>query len=107
MTLKSLAATPPMGWNSWNMFGSAIHETVVRETADAVVSSGLKDCGYEYIVIDDCWSIKGGRDPNGDLVAGPNEFPLWDREDVADFTVELIQRVQPHETILLKITPTP
>jgi alpha-galactosidase len=76
MTLsKPLAATPPMGWNSWNMFGSAVHETVIREIADAIVSSGLKDCGYEYIVIDDCWSQKGGRDRNGDLVPDPYKFP--------------------------------
>ncbi len=72
---KPLAATPPMGWNSWNMFGNAIHETMVREIAEAMVSSGLKDCGYEYIVIDDCWSQKGGRDRNGDLVPDPQKFP--------------------------------
>ena len=42
---KTLAATPPMGWNSWNMFGNAIHEASIRETADALVSLGLKDCG--------------------------------------------------------------
>ncbi len=72
---KSLAATPPMGWNSWNMFGSAIGEASIRETADAMAASGLKDCGYEYIVIDDCWSRKGGRDGNGDLVPDPDKFP--------------------------------
>lgn len=57
------------------MFGSSIHEDSIRETADALVSSGLKDCGYEYVVIDDCWSIKSGRDSNGDLVADPEKFP--------------------------------
>ncbi len=72
---KSLAATPPMGWNSWNMFGSIIHETLIRETADAIVSSGLKDCGYEYVVVDDCWSQKGGRDRHGDLIPDPQKFP--------------------------------
>ena len=72
---KPLAATPPMGWNSWNMFGSRIHETSIRETADAIVSLGLKDYGYEYIVIDDCWSQKSGRDGNGDLVPDPQKFP--------------------------------
>jgi alpha-galactosidase len=72
---RTLASTPPMGWNSWNMFGWRIHETSVRETADALVSSGLKDCGYEYIVIDDCWSKKKGRDGNGDLVPDPDKFP--------------------------------
>ncbi|MBN1313016.1 MAG: glycoside hydrolase family 27 protein [Anaerolineae bacterium] len=72
---KSLAATPPMGWNSWNQFGWNVNEAVVRETADAMISSGLKDCGYEYVVIDDCWSKKDGRDSNGYLVPDPDKFP--------------------------------
>ncbi|MGC1375876.1 MAG: glycoside hydrolase family 27 protein [Anaerolineales bacterium] len=72
---KPLAATPPMGWNSWNMFGSNIHEDSIRETAAAVAACGLKDCGYEYIVIDDCWTVKTGRDGNGDLVPDPKKFP--------------------------------
>ena len=72
---SSLASTPPMGWNSWNTFGQAINESVVRETADALVSSGLNDCGYNYIVIDDCWSIKDRRDGNGDLIPDPEKFP--------------------------------
>lgn len=70
-----LASTPPMGWNSWNMFGHDIHETVVRETTDALVSTGLKDHGYEYVVIDDCWSVKDRRDGNGDLIPDPGKFP--------------------------------
>jgi alpha-galactosidase len=64
-----------MGWNSWNTFGHAINETVVRETADALISTGLKNYGYNYIVIDDCWSIKDRRDGNGDLIANPEKFP--------------------------------
>ncbi len=72
---KILAATPPMGWNSWNMFGSNIHEDSIRQTADALVSYGLQDCGYGYIVIDDCWSVKDGRDSHGNLVADPAKFP--------------------------------
>ncbi|HSL43576.1 MAG TPA: glycoside hydrolase family 27 protein [Anaerolineales bacterium] len=72
---KQLASTPPMGWNSWNTFGNNINEKVIRETADALISSGLKDCGYEYIVIDDCWSIKDRRDGNGDLIPDPEKFP--------------------------------
>ena len=71
----SLAATPPMGWNSWNMFGWEISEDKVRGTADSLVASGLKDCGYEYIVIDDCWSKKENRDSNGDLIPDPEKFP--------------------------------
>ncbi len=73
--LKPLAATPPMGWNSWNQFGHKVDEAVIRETVDAMVSSGLKDCGYEYVVIDDCWSLKSGRDGNGELVPDPERFP--------------------------------
>lgn len=72
---NSIAATPPMGWNSWNTFGHDVSESVIRETADALVSAGLKDCGYEYIVIDDCWSIKDRRNSNGDLIADPEKFP--------------------------------
>ncbi len=75
MESKPLAATPPMGWNSWNMFGHKVNEAVIRETADAIVSSGLSDCGYGYVVIDDCWSQKSGRDSHGDLVPDPERFP--------------------------------
>ena len=64
---KPLAPTPPMGWNSWNTFGSDINETVIRETADALISTGLKDAGYEYVVIDDCWSVRDERDDKGNL----------------------------------------
>jgi alpha-galactosidase len=64
-----------MGWNSWNQFGHTVNETAIRETADALVASGLKDCGYEYVVVDDCWSKKDGRDSHGDLVPDPEKFP--------------------------------
>ena len=50
--------TPPMGWNSWNTFGANINEALIKETADAMVESGLLEKGYEYLVIDDCWSLK-------------------------------------------------
>jgi alpha-galactosidase len=72
---KPLATTPPMGWNSWNMFGDKVTETAVRETAEAMAANGLKECGYEYLVIDDCWSRKEGRNSHGDLVPHPNKFP--------------------------------
>lgn len=65
---------PPMGWNSWNTFGHDINEDVIKKSADILISSGLKDAGYEYIVIDDCWSLKE-RDENGRLVADPKKFP--------------------------------
>jgi alpha-galactosidase len=68
-----LALTPPMGFNSWNPFGQNVSEVLIRETADAFVSTGLKDAGYTYIVIDDYWH--GGRDSNGNLYPDPKRFP--------------------------------
>ncbi len=68
-----LALTPPMGWNSWNPFGANVSEKDIRETADAMVASGLKDAGFQYIVIDDYWH--GGRDSNGVLYPDPKRFP--------------------------------
>ncbi len=66
---------PPMGWNTWNTFGSEISDRLIRESADAFVAAGLKEAGYQYIVIDDCWSKKQ-RDPETDrLVAEPDKFP--------------------------------
>ncbi len=68
-----LATTPPMGWNSWNTFGPDINAGVVRQVADQMVDFGLKDLGYEYIVLDDHW--EGGRDRQGHLLANPQKFP--------------------------------
>jgi len=74
MTTRSiLAQTPPMGWNSWNTFGGDINEAVIRETADAFVSEGLKDAGYEYVVIDDLW--EADERVNGRLTWDPETFP--------------------------------
>jgi alpha-galactosidase len=71
---ETLAATPPMGWNSWNKFAcDGVNETVIRETADAMAISGMKDAGYQYIVIDDCWQT--GRDSAGNILADPVKFP--------------------------------
>lgn len=69
----SLALTPPMGWNSWNNFACEVDEKLIRETADAMVSSGMKDAGYTYVVIDDCWH--GERDSLGFIQANPERFP--------------------------------
>lgn len=69
-----LAKKPPMGWNSWNTFGEDINEELIMQIADIIVKEGYKDAGYEYIVIDDCWSLKE-RDENGKLVADPKKFP--------------------------------
>ena len=68
-----LAKTPPMGWNSWNKFNCDVSEILIMQMADAMVSSGMKDAGYEYIVIDDCWQI--ARDENGEIVADKDRFP--------------------------------
>jgi alpha-galactosidase len=71
---NGLAKTPPMGWNSWNKYGcKEINEKVVRESADAMASSGMKDAGYQYVVIDDCWQT--GRDAAGNIVADQERFP--------------------------------
>ena len=70
-----LAQRPPMGWNTWNTFGSNINEQLIRESADAFVEKGLKDAGYEYLVIDDCWS-EYNRDPVTDRIVPHHEkFP--------------------------------
>lgn len=66
--------TPPMGWNSWNTFGEKIDETMIREMADAMVSTGLLEAGYNYLVIDDCWA-ELTRDENNRLVASREKFP--------------------------------
>lgn len=65
---------PPMGWNSWNTFGENINEKVVMETADYIVEHGFADCGYEYVVIDDCWSLRD-RNAEGEIVPDPEKFP--------------------------------
>ena len=78
-----LAKRPPMGWNSWNTFGRDINENLIKETADIMVEQGYLAAGYEYLVIDDCWS-KMERDENGRLVADPEKFPSG-MKAVADY----------------------
>jgi alpha-galactosidase len=70
----NLALTPPMGWNSWNTFATDINEELIMGIADSIVSKGLKDAGYEYIVLDDGWMAME-RDSNGNLVPDPIKFP--------------------------------
>lgn len=77
---NGLARTPPMGWNSWNCFHQDISDELIREIADAMVESGMRDAGYLYLNIDDGW--QGERDENG--VLHPNErFP--DMKALADY----------------------
>lgn len=70
----TLAATPPMGWNSWNKFACDINEQLIRETADAMVSSGMKAAGYEYVNLDDCWAEKN-RTADGKYEPHRTRFP--------------------------------
>lgn len=67
------AQTPPMGWNSWNKFGCNVSEKLIMDMADKMVETGMKDAGYEYVVIDDCWQVD--RDSLGFIQADPDRFP--------------------------------
>jgi alpha-galactosidase len=69
----TVAETPPMGWNSWNHFGCNVSDSMIRGEADAMVASGMRDAGYRYIVIDDCWQTS--RDGHGTIVADSARFP--------------------------------
>lgn len=71
---NGLGHTPPMGWNSWNHFGCSVTEKIVREAADALVSTGLSKLGYEYVNIDDCWA-ELTRDEKGNFVPKKSTFP--------------------------------
>ncbi len=80
---NGLARTPPMGWNQWNAFGCNVTDALVRATADRFVSAGLREAGYNYVNIDDCWSTRN-RDAAGNLVPDPVKFPNGIRA-VADY----------------------
>ena len=69
-----LAQRPPMGWNSWNTFGPNINEDLIHEMADFMVDHGYLAAGYEYLVIDDCWSLRE-RGEDGRIVPDPVKFP--------------------------------
>jgi alpha-galactosidase len=73
LAAEGLALTPPMGWNSWNKFGCDVSETLIKGAADALVASGMKDAGYQYVVIDDCWQVS--RDASGKIVVDEKRFP--------------------------------
>jgi alpha-galactosidase len=86
-----LALTPPMGWNSWNKFACNVSEELVRQTADAMVKSGMKDAGYQYVVIDDCWQVS--RDKDGNIVADPQRFPSGIKA-LADYILRPVRDVR-------------
>ncbi len=69
---NGLAKTPPMGWNSWNKFACDVSEDLIKQMADAMVSTGMRDAGYEYLVIDDCWQVS--RDKEGNIIPDPKRF---------------------------------
>jgi alpha-galactosidase len=70
---NGLAKTPPMGWNSWNKFACNVSEELIKQVADAMVTTGMKDVGYQYIVIDDCWQVD--RDSQGNIIPDARRFP--------------------------------
>ncbi len=74
MTRAGLAPTPPMGWNSWNAHSCTVTAADIREAADAMVDLGLREAGYEYVVVDDCWMAEE-TDDQGELRADPETFP--------------------------------
>ncbi|XP_010452823.1 PREDICTED: alpha-galactosidase 1 [Camelina sativa] len=71
---NGLGVTPPMGWNSWNHFSCNIDEKMIKQTADALVTTGLAKLGYNYVNIDDCWA-EIARDNKGSLVPKKSTFP--------------------------------
>jgi alpha-galactosidase len=83
---KGLALTPPMGFNTWNKFACNVSDELVRGMADAMVRSGMKDAGYQYVVIDDCWQVS--RDASANIVVDPQRFPSG-MKAVADYVHSL------------------
>mmetsp|Transcript_44595 Transcript_44595/g.115949 ORF Transcript_44595/g.115949 Transcript_44595/m.115949 type:complete len:561 (-) Transcript_44595:442-2124(-) len=71
---NGLGRVPQMGWNSWNHFGCNINEQLMRDTADELVSSGLKDAGYNYLNMDDCWA-EARDNTTGVIIADAKAFP--------------------------------
>jgi len=70
---NGLARTPPMGWNSWNKFGCNVSDSLIRGVADAISGNGMREAGYQFVTIDDCWQV--GRAPDGTIQADPVRFP--------------------------------
>ena len=68
-----LAPTPPMGWMTWNFFGTNINENIIHEVADAMVNNGMVKAGYDHLMIDDGW--QGGRDNKNNIIPDSKKFP--------------------------------
>lgn len=88
---ERLALTPVMGWNSWNTFGAKLNDTLLMETAAAMVASGMRDLGYNYINIDDLWQL-ADRDANGHMMIDSTKFPQGIKH-VTDYLHDLGFRV--------------
>ncbi|KAK9360842.1 glycoside hydrolase superfamily [Lipomyces starkeyi] len=71
--INDLAVTPAMGWDNWNAFGCSVTENILLSTSERIAAIGLRDVGYQYIVLDDCWSL--GRDKEENLQHDPEKFP--------------------------------
>jgi alpha-galactosidase len=71
---NGLAKAPPMGFNDWNAFGCNVSAQLIEQTADAMAADGMRDAGYDYVNIDDCWALPA-RDGAGHLVPDPAKFP--------------------------------
>ncbi|KAL3425744.1 glycoside hydrolase family 27 protein [Phlyctema vagabunda] len=72
---NGLAVTPQMGWDNWNAFGCDVSEELLKQHAELIVDYGLKDLGYQYVVLDDCWSVGRNTSHNDSLIADPEKFP--------------------------------
>ena len=74
-TDNGLAVTPQLGWDNWNAFGCSVSETLLLQTGQLIVDLGLKDLGYHYVILDDCWSTGRNASNNNSLIADPTKFP--------------------------------
>ncbi|KAF8865734.1 glycoside hydrolase family 27 protein [Acephala macrosclerotiorum] len=72
---NGLAITPQMGWDNWNALGCDVSEDLLLQTAELIVDYGLKDLGYHYVVLDDCWSVGRNASNNNSLIADSKKFP--------------------------------
>src|ERR1700760_4968484 len=88
---SKVAATPPMGWNSYNCFGSAVHEDEVKANAD-YMAQNLKQYGWQYIVVDFLWSYDN---PPGSIAGSPDQKRLWDGSYIPWLTMDKWGRLMP------------
>lgn len=72
---NGLAVTPQMGWDNWNAFACDVDAELVQSSAEAIVDLGLRDLGYEYVILDDCWSAGRNTSGNGSIIADLTKFP--------------------------------